>query len=201
VSASAGFQRIELPDADVSLWEGFLGAEEARGRLVRLVADLPWRQDHIRLYGHTHPVPRLHQWFGDPGRVYTWSGIRMEPQPWPVELADLRDRVGEACGAHFHSVLANLYRDGRDRVAWHADDEPELGPEPVIASLSLGAPRTFRLKHRLRDDLPVAAIELRPGSLLVMRGPTQRCWVHEIPRRKNVSEPRVNLTYRALAPG
>jgi alkylated DNA repair dioxygenase AlkB len=185
-----------LPDAEVSLWPGFLARSEADRGLVTLQRELVWRQDTIQMWGRTYDVPRLQQWCADPGLCYTWSGIRMEPAPWHPLLLALRGRLRALLGIDFNSALANLYRDGRDTVGWHADDEPELGEAPIIASVSLGATRDFVLRHRRRRELPVTTIPLAHGSLLVMRGATQACWEHALPRRLRVAAPRVNLTFR-----
>ncbi|TNE86440.1 MAG: alpha-ketoglutarate-dependent dioxygenase AlkB [Deltaproteobacteria bacterium] len=187
---------LSLPGTALELDPDFLDPEEADQALATLL-DLPWRADSIVLFGKRHPLPRLHQWFGDPGLAYTWSGLRMEPVPWTPALAALRDRVSARCGVAFNTVLANLYRDGQDAMGWHADDEDELGPEPVIASLSLGATRDFQLKHRTLD-LPTWTLPLTHGSLLVMSGTTQASAKHALPRRKRCQDPRINLTFRRI---
>jgi alkylated DNA repair dioxygenase AlkB len=189
---------LNLPDAEVELRPQMLGQDEAWDLFGALHASIPWRQDRITLWGQEHLVPRLHQWFGDAGLVYSWSGIEMRPQPWPESLHVLRERLCRETGVAFNTVLANLYRNGTDSVGWHADDEPELGDAPVIASISLGAERDFQLRHRMRKDLAVKTIALRHGSLLLMRGSTQRMWKHQLPRRKRVTSARINLTFRLL---
>ncbi|MCH8083059.1 MAG: alpha-ketoglutarate-dependent dioxygenase AlkB, partial [Myxococcales bacterium] len=118
--------------------------------------------------------------------------------PWLPVILELKTRVEAACNAPFNSVLLNLYRDGADSMGWHSDDEPELGERPVIASLSLGATRRFRLRHRRRKELEAVAIELENGSLLIMEGDTQRFWKHQVSKSKRVAEPRVNLTFRNI---
>ncbi|MFT5445361.1 MAG: alkylated DNA repair dioxygenase AlkB [Gammaproteobacteria bacterium] len=189
---------LELADAEVELRAGFLGADEASELFDLLVDAVPWRQDRLTLWGREHLVPRLHQWFGDAGLTYTWSGIELQPLPWIAPLCALRERLRLETGAAFNTVLANYYRDGADSVGWHADDEPELGQAPVIASISLGAERDFQLRHRTRKDLPVTTINLPHGSLLLMSGLTQRHWKHQLPRRKRVSSGRINLTFRIV---
>ena len=195
-SSAPSRQNFDLPDADISLEPSFLTPTGADAALLTLHTCIPWRQDQIRIYGRTVDVPRLNQWFGEPGAAYTWSGNRMEPLPMPPPLSELHRRVEAATGSRFNSVLANLYRDGADTVGWHADDEPELGEEPFIASLSLGAERTFRLRHRTRTELAPVNIELPHGSLLCMGGRTQACWLHSLPPRARVAAPRINLTFR-----
>lgn len=190
-------RRLELPDADIWI-EDLLAADLADQFLRTLLTELPFRQDEAFLYGKRHPMPRLTCWLGEPGASYAYSGIHNEPAPFTPTVATLRRQVEAAVGARFDSVLANLYRTGEDRLGWHSDDEAELGPEPLIASLSLGAARTFRLKHRKPTLLAPVSLELQSGSLLVMAGSTQRCWLHAVPPRRQVREPRINLTFRQI---
>lgn len=193
--------RFSLPDACIELREDFLNSQQADWLFRRLQDVVPWRQDRIRMFGKVHDVPRLQQWFSDDGLVYTWSGIRMEPAPWLPALLRLRDKLTEETSHRFNTVLANLYRDGGDTVGWHADDEPELGEHPVIASISLGAERDFQLRHRSRTDISMQTISLPHGSLLLMSGATQKHWKHCVPRRKRVKGERINLTFRRIVPG
>jgi alkylated DNA repair dioxygenase AlkB len=191
---------VELPGADLAYDPAFLPTAEADALLTALREDIAWERHRIRLFGREVDVPRLASWIGDPGTDYRYSGTRFAPRPWPVALVPLRARVEAACGARFNAVLANLYRDGADSMGWHADDEPELGPRPVIASVSLGAPRRFRLRHR-RDPARRWEQALAHGSLLLMRGPTQANYRHDLPRTRAVVGPRINLTFRAILPG
>lgn len=191
-------RHLQLPDAVVWLEEAFLSGPDADRLLQRLIAELPLRQEEIVIFGQRRLAPRLTCWLGDPGATYAYSGVHHDPLPPTPSVDALRRRVQDAVGAPFDSVLVNLYRDGDDAMGWHADDEPELGPEPLIASVSLGASRTFRMKHRTRTELSPVSLELESGSLLVMAGPTQRCWVHEVPRRRRVRSPRLNLTFRQV---
>lgn len=192
-------ERIDLPGADLRLIRAPSLTPSADDLLVRLTRETPWRQDAVRLFGKTHPQPRLHAWVGDPGCAYRYSGLRLEPEPWTPLLRSLRDQIERLTGAPFNSVLLNLYRDGQDCMGLHADDEPELGNRPVIASLSLGAARRFDLRPRpaLPDGEPTA-ITLPHGSLLVMAGDTQANWKHGIVRTRQVTQPRVNLTFRNI---
>jgi alkylated DNA repair dioxygenase AlkB len=163
-----------------------------------LIAQTKWRGDTIKLYGRVYPQPRLVAWHGDPGAAYRYSGLRLEPAPWTDLLAGLRDQAAHLAGAAFNSVLLNYYRDGRDSMGLHSDDEPELGPEPVIASLSLGAERKLLLRHKTDRAVPPVRVALPDASLLVMRGPTQRCWKHGIGKLRAACGPRVNLTFRRI---
>jgi alkylated DNA repair dioxygenase AlkB len=142
-------------------------------------------------------VPRLTAWHGDPGAVYTYSNIRMEPEPWTPLLESIRDRVSEFCKAEFNSVLLNLYRDGNDSMGWHSDDEKELGPQPTIASLSFGAERTFKFRHKFNRSLK-HSMTLSHGSLMVMQGETQALWQHSLPKTRKKVFPRINLTFRRI---
>ncbi|MCA9660769.1 MAG: alpha-ketoglutarate-dependent dioxygenase AlkB [Myxococcales bacterium] len=191
-------ERWDLPDAELSLDRGFLPRDEADRLFAALRDEVAWRQDEVLVFGRRHAVPRLHQWYGEPGLVYRWSGIAMTPEPWTPAVAALRRRLEASVGVRFNSALINLYRDGRDCVGWHADDEAELGPRPRIASVSLGAGRDFVLRHRERRDLGTTKIHLTHGSLLVMGGATQEAWVHALPRRLRVREARINLTFRTI---
>jgi alkylated DNA repair dioxygenase AlkB len=190
-------ERLALDGADVVLVRAFLPVNLADALLAVLIREVAWRQDHITLFGRTHPVPRLQQWYGDPGLSYRWSGIHMEPLPWFPALDDLRRRVFTATGRLPNAVLCNLYRNGHDTVGWHADDEPELGPTPFITSVSLGVERDFQMKPKHKVGSTVT-IPLPHGSLLVMGGATQSNWVHCLPRRKRITEPRLNLTFRTM---
>ena len=143
-------------------------------------------------------MPRLTAWYGEPGAVYTYSGLRNTPEPWTPELAEIRSDLERATGLAFNSVLLNRYRDGRDSVSWHADDEPELGPEPAIASVSFGAVRSFVLRskvHRKREG----SVMLEHGSLLIMKGRSQALLEHALPKDARVTDERVNLTFRQIS--
>ena len=161
-----------------------------------LLGDVPWQQHEIRLFGKVHLQPRLVAWYGDAGRQYSYSGIRLAPLPWIEPVLLLKRLCEKFAETDFNSVLLNLYRDGQDTVGWHSDDEPELGPEPVIASLSLGAERAFRLRNKATGASQT--VELPAGSVLVMSGRCQEEWEHHLPRRGRVLEPRINLTFRQI---
>ena len=156
-----------------------------------------WQQDSLKLYGKAIPLPRLTAWYGDPGAAYTYSGIKSEPNPWVDGLLRLKERIEALVGSTFNSVLLNWYRDGQDSLSWHADDEKELGPDPVIASANFGATRDFQLRRNDDHDQKLT-LPLRHGTLLVMRGELQRHWRHAVPKRANVSGSRFNLTFRTI---
>ncbi len=181
-------------------WRGWVGAAEADGWLERLLQEVPWKQESIRVYGRRHAMPRLTCWMADPGCGYRYSGLENAIEPWTPLAATIRRRIGAAAAQEFNSLLLNFYRDGRDAMGWHADDEPELDPDAAIASLSLGASRTLRFRPRQRDTAPTLAVELGHGDLLLMDPPTQRHWQHGLPRRLKVASPRLNLTFRRVRP-
>ncbi|MGF7150480.1 alkylated DNA repair dioxygenase AlkB [Sphingomonas zeicaulis] len=160
-------------------------------------ANIAWKQDRISMYGKQIPLPRLTSWYGDAGRSYTYSGITSHPNPWNKGLLHLKEKIEACAGIRFNSVLLNWYRDGDDHLSWHADDEPELGRNPIIASASFGAARDFVIRRH--DDPSVRImLPLRHGSLLVMKGALQHFWQHAVPRRKAVEGSRFNLTFRRV---
>ncbi|KAB8179334.1 alpha-ketoglutarate-dependent dioxygenase AlkB [Lysobacter maris] len=188
-----------IPLAGARLWLAprWLPAGQADALLAELLRSVPWEVHRIRLFGREHASPRLSCWIGDADARYRYSGSVFEPRPWLPALARLRERLGQTLDTRFNSVLANRYRDGNDAMGWHSDDEPELGPEPLIASLSLGATRRFALKHRGEPGQRLT-LELSHGSLLVMAGQTQRLYRHALPRTRRAVGERVNLTFRRI---
>jgi alkylated DNA repair dioxygenase AlkB len=188
---------LPLPDAELYFDPGFLAVARADALLERLRQEIGWETHRIKLFGREVDSPRLSRWIGDADTSYVYSNTRFEPWPWPGSLRSLRDEIGSAAGEHFNSVLANLYRDGKDGMGWHCDDEPELGPAPIIASLSLGATRRFCLKHK-RAGSKSFALELPHGSLLVMRGDTQKNYRHALPKTAKPVRERINLTFRRI---
>lgn len=161
---------------------------------ARLLAETPWREESVVVYGKRHLQPRLTAWYGDAS--YTYSGLRLEPLPWTALLLELRAAVEAACGQRFNSVLLNRYRNGRDSMGMHSDDEPELGPEPAIASLSYGATRNFILRHK--HSKTTLRLPLGDGSLLLMSGSLQRNWLHGINKSTLSLGERINLTFRYI---
>lgn len=181
----------------------FLNEAEAADLLARLWRELAWSQREIMLYGRRVLQPRLVAWYGDAAAVYSYSGLTLEPAPWHPLLQDLRRRLEAGTGYRFNAVLANAYRDGRDSMGWHADNEKELGPQPVIASLSLGAPRRFLLRAA-RGTTGAGeksiGMTLENGSLLLMKAGCQQRYQHALPRTARTSGLRINLTYRWVLP-
>lgn len=185
-----------LPDADIFSIERFI--PQPAVAFAALFEEVAWRQDTIMMYGRPVLIPRLNAWYGEPEAKYAYSGLQLAPLAWTPTLQQIRREVENCLELSFNSALVNLYRDGNDSVAWHSDDEKELGPEPVIASVSLGAERRFSLRHRRDSSIPVQHIPLRAGSLLVMRGPTQRHWHHQVAKDKTVRDGRINITFRQI---
>jgi len=190
-------QLLPLPDADVTFYPAFLSADESAVLLTALQQGIDWKQEAIKLYGKQIALPRLTAWYGDPGATYSYSGLTVHPLPWTETLLTIKARVESVAGVAFNSVLLNRYRDGRDSVSWHADDEPELGPNPVIASVSFGAARAFQFKHKTLPDQR-HSLTLTDGSLLLMAGATQHHWLHQIPKVKAALGERINLTFRLI---
>lgn len=188
---------LQLVDADVIYYPSFLDSEAAQEMFDSLKVTTEWRQDDIRVFGKVYPQPRLTHLFADNGLPYSYSNITMVPTPFPKFLVDVKQEIEKVAGTKFTTCLANLYRNGRDSNGWHADNEKELGKNPVIASLSLGETRVFHLKHRT-DKAQKAKIELTHGSLLLMKGETQHHWLHQIPKTKREVAERINLTFRVI---
>lgn len=162
-----------------------------------LFSNIKWKQDSIKLYGKTIPLPRLTSWYGDSGKAYTYSGIASQPNEWNKGLLYLKDRIEQCAEVEFNSVLLNWYRNGHDHLNWHADDEKELGINPIIASANFGETRDFIIR---RNDNPLVKIilPLKHGTLLIMRGELQHFWQHSVPKRTKVNGSRFNLTFRRI---
>lgn len=186
-----------FPGQLLEYYPGFLDQERALTLLEQLRNSTPWQQQSIRMYGKVLQTPRLTAWYGDPGSNYTFSGTRFAPLPWTPELAQLRREVETFTGLPFNSVLLNYYRDGNDSVAWHSDNEPELGVQPHIASLSLGQARQFDFRHK-QDHKSKHSLLLTDGSLLLMKGDLQHNWEHRIPKSTRLMVSRINLTFRMI---
>jgi alkylated DNA repair dioxygenase AlkB len=161
--------------------------------------DIAWQQDAIKIFGRSIDLPRLTAWYGDAGASYVYSGIRNEPKPWPQSLNVLRQRLRQDLAIDFNSALANRYANGQQHQGYHADDEKELGPSPIIASLSFGSSRRFLVKEKGKGTgVKAEAFDLENGSLLLMGGDLQRDYVHAISKSTRVHAPRINLTFRQI---
>ena len=183
-------------DGSAVLWPSFIAPSESERLLRALVEEVPWAPWSISMFGRQIAEPRLSAWVGDPGTEYTYSGRTRTPMPWTPALAAVRRMCSQQTGVEFNAVLANLYRDGRDSMGWHSDDEPENGTDPTIASVSLGAARNFDLRHRGTGQ--TVRVRLTSGSLLVMSGPCQTHWMHRVTKSARVDGARVNLTFRLV---
>jgi alkylated DNA repair dioxygenase AlkB len=189
-------QSLDLADAELNYWPEFVPNSMAWELYKTILSETDWRQESISLYGKTHKVPRLSSWIADSDVEYGYSNMTMQPVPWNDNLFKLKEAVEQQTKATYNSVLLNYYRDGQDSNGWHSDDEKELGRDPVIASLSLGASRDFHLRHKTKKGLK-QSIALEHGSLLLMGGSTQHNWQHHVPKRANAG-PRINLTFRDI---
>ena len=190
-------QNIKLPNAELVYVENFFSKELSLSLFNQLKNEIAWQQDDIKIFGKTYPQPRLTALYGDLEKTYTYSGITMGPRKFLKLLLDIKRPVEVFAEHQFTSVLLNLYRDGNDSNGWHADNEKELGTNPVIASVSFGQERWFHFKHRTKKDQR-HKILLASGSLLIMKGEMQHYWVHQIPKTKKVIGERINLTFRTI---
>ena len=187
---------LKLVDAEVEYHPEFYLEADAWNLYDALLSSTDWRQDTITVYGKAHLTPRLSSWVGEPWMDYSYSNHTMTAASWSPLLLSIKAKIERVTGDSFNSVLLNYYRDGKDSNGWHSDDEPELGKQPTIASLSLGASRDFHLRHK-RDKSASHKMSLENGSLLMMRGRTQECWQHHIPKRAK-ADGRLNLTFRTI---
>ena len=194
---TSGVEELDLDGADVVIYRHHFDTGDADRFFTALQKEVDWSQEEMLLFGKRQPIPRLTAWYGDPHETYSYSGIAMSPKPWTDLLAEIRDRTGQVAETSFNSVLLNLYRDGQDSVAWHSDDEPELGPEPTIGSVSLGEVRRFHLRRRDGSSGTVS-VDLQHGDVLVMRGPMQYSWEHQVPKTQRAVGPRINMTFRTI---
>jgi len=190
-------RHIPLKDGGLEYYPRFFTTAEADSLLQQLLEQVEWKQESMTLYGKQVPFPRLMAWYGDAGSAYAFSGVTYLPRPWIPPLLQIKQRIEPVAGVTFNSVLLNLYRNGKDSMGWHADDEPELGRNPVIASVNLGAARRFMLRHR-QDHRLKYALELQHGSLLIMKDQLQHYWQHQVPKTTRPLPSRINLTFRVI---
>jgi alkylated DNA repair dioxygenase AlkB len=189
--------KFDLANATIELHDYFFDAQESESLMQALVEEIDWQQYQIKMFGKTLNQPRLTAYYGQDHAYYAYSNIKLKPIPFSPILLSIKNKIEAITGDNFNGVLLNYYRNGDDSMGWHADDEKELGINPVIASLSFGASRSFQLQHRFEKLIPKQTIELKNGSLLVMKGETQHFWKHQIPKQKNKG-PRINLTFRLI---
>ena len=208
MGASRAFRDISVTDGTLRLYPALFSAEESERLFDDLKRQVDWKSERITMFGRSRPLPRLTAWHGDPGTRYTYSGISVEPVGWTPTLLRIKSRIGDVSTSSFNSVMLNYYRDGQDSVDWHSDDEPELGRDPVIGSVSFGTARPFQLRHRAnRAAVPGSiheparnrlTLDLPNGSYLEMGAGMQRNWVHRLPKRPRLTEARINLTFRTI---
>lgn len=187
-----------MSDGEVVIYHNFFNKLESDQFFQELLSEIKWRQDKIKLYGKEINLPRLTAWYGDYGKSYTYSGIPMHPDAWIPTLRSIKIRIEDVVEVNFNSVLLNFYRSEKDSVSWHSDDEPELGKNPIIASVSFGEARRFQFRHKLNKNLEKTSITLTHGSLLIMKGSTQHFWQHQIPKASKSLSERINLTFRII---
>lgn len=191
------FEQIQMDKADVYYYKNIFNNNESDEILDSLINTIEWEQNYIKLYGKIMPIPRLTAWYGDPGRSYTYSGIEMPPNIWTNTLLKIKNKIEILSNTTFNSVLLNYYRNGSDSVAWHSDNEKELGINPIIGSVSFGTERIFKFRQ-IDDRKKTKNVILEHGSLLLMKGDTQQYWEHEIAKTKKKINVRVNLTFRSI---
>jgi alkylated DNA repair dioxygenase AlkB len=190
-------QSAGLPSELLEYHPGFFNSAESTILLNTFINTIPWVQEDIQMYGKMMKTPRLTAWYGDPNKEYIFSGTKHHPILWTDELLMIKEKIEPISGVQFNSVLLNYYRDANDSVAWHSDDEYELGVNPIIASVSFGQSRRFDIRHK-QDRNRKYSIYLENGSLLIMKGDLQHNWVHQIPKSTKPLKARVNLTFRVI---
>ena len=189
-------QTFALGDSEIQYVANAFTAREADRLFQSLLDVIPWRTATLTIAGQKRPLPRLQCWMADQGRSYSYSGLKLSPHPWNPDVLRIKARLEQLCEHSFNSVLLNYYRDGSDSVSWHADDETELGPNPIVASVSLGAQRTLEFKPKFNLTTPKKQIVLGSGSILIMGKTIQNNWLHQLPKISGNIEPRISLTFR-----
>ncbi len=191
--------KISLLNGELAYYPQFFNGAESNHFMQHLQETINWKQESMKMYGKEVLFPRLMAWYGDAAMSYSFSGNIFHPEPWTTGLLQIRDRITPISGQVFNSVLLNLYRNGNDSMGWHSDDEPELGLHPVIASVNFGATRRFQLRYKSEHQRKYE-LSLQHGSLLVMKGPLQEYWEHQVPKTTKISDGRINLTFRFIHP-
>lgn len=188
---------LDLPDAIFEYYPNFFTQEKADELYELLLKNTPWQQDTITVYGKNHLQPRLTALYGNEGKPYKYSNIIMNPNPWNATLIYMKELVEEKANHNFTTVLLNQYRNEKDSNGWHADNEKELGRDPIIASISLGDERSFQLKHNTKKEIKQSII-LKHGSLILMKEGSQIHYKHQIPKVSKPKNIRINLTFRTI---
>jgi alkylated DNA repair dioxygenase AlkB len=186
-----------LPTTLLEYRSGVFSEAESADYLTKLIATIVWEQRTVKMYGKEILTPRLTAWYGDPAKNYAYSGNNFKPLPWSAELLEIKSRIEPLAGTAFNSVLLNYYRDSSDSVAWHSDNETELGPQPLIASVSFGQTRNFDIRSKTNHSEKFT-VRLESGSLLLMKGNLQQAWEHRIAKSSSPMTARINLTFRII---
>ena len=189
---------IKIPDGKITFYEGFFNMKESQELMNTLIQTIEWSQDEVVVFGKKHKIPRLNAWYGDEGKVMKYSGLTLQPKSWTKELTEIKNRIEIQTRFEFNSCLLNYYRDGKDGMGWHQDNEKELGINPVIASVTFGQSRPFQLKHINKPEIKKIDIPLSNGSLLIMEAETQHYWKHQVPKTSRKVTERINLTFRKI---
>ena len=188
---------INIIDAELYFVRDFIRTDQAHSYFTEILEKTDWQQQYFKRFGTVVPLPRLTAWYADADIEYEYSGISLPPREWTPALSEIKAKLEANYSVAFNSVLLNRYRNGKDSVSWHADDEPALGNQPTIASVSLGATRRFAMKHR-RIKNEKLVLDLPSGSALLMAGATQTHWLHQIPKTTKCVGERISLTFRLI---
>ena len=182
----------------IKIYDSFLPLEDSDVFFQKLSININWRREQIFVWGKKRTTKRRVAWYADKGKKYSYSGLTLEPETWDEDLIQIKQQIQNITHQVFNSVLLNEYPDGRVGMGWHSDDEKELGINPIIASVSLGAERDFLFRHKKDKSIEPVKILLKHGSLLLMMGSTQHHWHHSLPIRRKVKDRRINLTFRNI---
>ena len=183
-------------DGTANYYGKILSSEKASQYFGLLMQNILWENDEVIIFGKHIVTKRKAAWYGDSEYLYTYSNTTKQALAWTKELFELKQIVDELAGTRFNSCLLNLYQNGNEGMGWHSDDEKSLGKNNTIASLSFGAERKFSFKHKKTKQ--IVSLVLEHGSLLIMKDATQTNWVHSLPKSKNITQPRINLTFRTI---
>lgn len=193
-TVNEGLTKVE--NGEYIFYPDFLSKSISDEFLKKLQNTIDWKQESMNMYGKKVDFPRLTAWYGDNDKPYTFSGITLKPNSWTQEILEIKSKIEPKANIIFNSVLLNRYRNGNDSISWHTDAEPELGKNPIIASVNFGATRKFQLRHiNTKEKIE---IELTHGSLLIMQGELQHYWQHQVPKTSKVVGERINLTFRVI---
>ncbi|MBP9123145.1 MAG: alpha-ketoglutarate-dependent dioxygenase AlkB [Ignavibacteriaceae bacterium] len=195
-SVGSNTSQIAVENGEYLYIPEYFSSQESDNFFQSLKQNIVWKQESMNMYGRQIQFPRLTAWYGDNDKPYSFSGITLQPHPWNDALKIIKNRIEGVADVRFNSVLLNLYRDRNDSISWHTDAEPELGRNPVIASVNFGETRRFQLRHIVTKKK--IEIDLTHGSLLIMRGELQHYWQHQVPKTKEFKRERINLTFRVI---